>query len=186
MTAIRKSLAASLAIAAIIGLAGLLVGRILPTPEGGPSWLSADGAGALIAPAWGQIGDPPPVADAGLDRRVVLGDTVVLDASRSIHPEGDELALSWTFFSAPAMSGASLSDPTAVKPSFTVDLPGTYVVQLTVSDGFGASATDTVTLSTEPPAARGHCEKGCPFPFGRPVRQNCRRWLHSGPYGDRG
>ncbi len=41
-----------------------------------------------------------------------------------------------------------MSDSTAVTPTFTVDLPGTYVVQLIVNDGTVDSAPDTVTIST--------------------------------------
>jgi hypothetical protein len=35
----------------------------------------------------------------------------------------------------PVGSLATLSDPTAVQPTFVVDLPGTYTVQLIVDDG---------------------------------------------------
>ena len=63
--------------------------------------------------------------------------------------DGDPLTLSWAFVTAPDGSAAVLSDPTAVNPSFTVDLPGTYVIQLTVSDGQLESAPDTVTITTQ-------------------------------------
>ena len=51
--------------------------------------------------------------------------------------------------SQPAGSTASLSDPTAVSPSLTVDVAGSYIVQLVVQDGLGLfSPPDTVTIST--------------------------------------
>ena len=50
--------------------------------------------------------------------------------------------------SCPAGSAAVLSDPAAVSAAFVVDLPGSYVVQLVVSDGALASEPDTVTITT--------------------------------------
>ena len=42
-----------------------------------------------------------------------------------------------------------LSSTSAVKPTFDVDVAGTYMVQLIVNDGTVDSAPDTVTISTE-------------------------------------
>ncbi len=55
----------------------------------------------------------------------------------------------------PAGSSAALSSATAVNPTFAIDVPGTYIVQLMVNDGTTASQPDTVIISTEnsPPAA---------------------------------
>ncbi len=96
----------------------------------------------------------PPVAEAGPDQTALVGDTVTLDGSGSSDPDGDPLTYSWTL-TAPTGSAAALSDSTAVDPSFTIDLPGTYSAQLTVNDGLADSAPDTVTVSTEnsPPLA---------------------------------
>ena len=90
-----------------------------------------------------------PRANAGPDQTLYVTDTVYLDASGSSDVDGDPLTLSWAFVTAPDGSAAVLSDPTAVNPSFTVDLPGTYVIQLTVSDGQVESAPDTVTITTQ-------------------------------------
>jgi hypothetical protein len=90
-----------------------------------------------------------PLASAGPDQSVFVGDTVTLDGSGSSDTDGDALAFKWSFVSRPAGSGATLSDTTAVQPSFSVDLPGTYVAQLIVNDGSLDSAPDTVTISTE-------------------------------------
>ena len=48
----------------------------------------------------------------------------------------------------PVGSSAALSDTTAVKPTFTVDKAGIYVVSLVVNDGTLNSEADTVTIST--------------------------------------
>ena len=69
----------------------------------------------------------PPVADAGLDRTALLGDTIQLDGSGSTDVNGDQLTFLWSLASVPASSGAALSDPVAVNPSFAIDLAGSYV-----------------------------------------------------------
>ncbi len=98
----------------------------------------------------------PPTADAGLDQTVAAGAVATLDGSGSTDPDGDALAYAWQVVQAPAGSAATPDDPTAVRPGLTIDLPGIYVVSLTVRDTAGNQATDTVTLSTAntPPVAR--------------------------------
>jgi hypothetical protein len=90
----------------------------------------------------------PPVAGAGPDQTVLVGDTVSLDGSTSHDADGDPLTFAWRL-TPPAGSSATLSDPTAVMPTFAVDLPGTYSAELVVDDGTVGSAPDTVTISTE-------------------------------------
>ena len=90
-----------------------------------------------------------PIADAGPDRSTPLGMAVLLDGSDSTDVDGDSLSYQWSLTKVPVLSTAALSDPSAVSPSFVVDLPGEYVVQLIVNDGVAASAPDTVTISTE-------------------------------------
>jgi hypothetical protein len=89
-----------------------------------------------------------PVADAGPDQSVLVTDTVTLDGSGSTDVDGDPLTYSWSLSSVPSGSGATLSDATAVGPTFVVDLPGTYVAQLVVNDGTVDSIADTVSIST--------------------------------------
>ncbi len=91
----------------------------------------------------------PPVADAGPDQSAPVGTGVTLDGSGSSDVDGDVLDFSWTFVSVPAGSTASLSDPAAVKPSFTIDIAGDYVLQLVVNDGLVDSAPDSVSVSTD-------------------------------------
>jgi len=91
----------------------------------------------------------PPLANAGPDQTVRPGVRVTLDGSGSSDLDGDLLTYQWAFDSKPSGSAAALSDPAAVSPSFTADLPGTYVIRLVVTDSGGlASAPATVTIST--------------------------------------
>ena len=73
---------------------------------------------------------------------------MTLDGSGSTDVDGDPLTFAWSFVSRPPGSAAVLTGPTAVSPTFTVDRPGSYVVQLVVNDGFAASVADTVTVTT--------------------------------------
>ncbi|MFO1428573.1 MAG: PKD domain-containing protein [Candidatus Competibacteraceae bacterium] len=98
----------------------------------------------------------PPVANAGPDQTVHTGDRVQLDGSGSTDADGDALTYAWSFTARPNGSTATLSNPAAVQPNFTVDQPGDYVIQLIVNDGKVDSTTpDTVTISTRnsPPVA---------------------------------
>jgi RHS repeat-associated protein len=89
-----------------------------------------------------------PIANAGPDQTVRVGASVPLDGSRSSDDDGDALTFTWSWLERPAGSTAVLSDPTAVNPSFAVDRPGTYEIQLVVNDGHGDSAPDSVRVST--------------------------------------
>jgi RHS repeat-associated protein len=97
----------------------------------------------------------PPVANAGPDQTVFVTQAVTLDGSGSSDVDGDPLTFAWSFTSRPAGSAAALSDPAAVRPSFTVDKSGSYVVQLIVNDGTVSSSPDSVTITTQnsPPIA---------------------------------
>ena len=91
-----------------------------------------------------------PVADAGPDQLVVLGQTVPLDGSKSHDVDGDQLTFRWSLLSQPpGVVPVTLSDPTAVHPTFVANLPGTYVVQLIVHDGAEESLPDTVVITTQ-------------------------------------
>jgi len=95
----------------------------------------------------------PPVANAGVDQMVTPGSMVTLDGSGSSDPDttpNPTLTYSW-LLSAPAGSGATLSDPTIVNPTFTADVAGDYVVELTVNDGWVDSAPDSVTITAAVP-----------------------------------
>ncbi len=89
-----------------------------------------------------------PVANAGPDQFIAPGTTVHLDGSKSTSPDGDSLTYQWTVISKPAGSTASLSNGSAVAPTFVADQAGTYVLELTVNDGRGNNSSDQVSIST--------------------------------------
>lgn len=87
-----------------------------------------------------------PVADAGPDQGTFVGDAVSLNASMSHDPDLDTLEYSWTL-ATPVGSGAVLAGATTAFPTFTPDVPGSYVATLTVNDPFGGVATDSLVVS---------------------------------------
>lgn len=90
-----------------------------------------------------------PVASAGQPQSVSSGTTVTLNASASTDANGDALQYEWLTVSRPASSTATLSNITAVSPSFIADQPGSYVFKVTVSDGrLSSTATVTITVSS--------------------------------------
>ena len=91
----------------------------------------------------------PPVADAGPDQTVFVTQNVLLDGTNSSDVDSDSLTFLWSFIAIPGGSTATLSAPTSSTSSFTVDLPGTYEVQLLVYDGTVNSAHDTVVINTQ-------------------------------------
>jgi K319L-like, PKD domain len=88
-----------------------------------------------------------PVANAGADQTVSPGDLVTLDGSASTDQDlpNDTLTYQWTQTSGPTVT---LSDPTAVMPTFTAPgpAPQDLTFDLTVTDQAGQSSTDSVTV----------------------------------------
>ena len=99
-----------------------------------------------------------PVANAGADADVSLGDAATLDASGSewCQSTSSSLTFSWSFLSRPVDSvvdDTSLSDNrtnTAITPVFTPDVLGDYVLSLVLTDANGESAEDIVVISSVP------------------------------------
>ena len=94
------------------------------------------------------IGESAPVANAGPDRSIELGATVNLDpfSSTDVDANGQSLSTAWTVIHKPAGSNAELGDAVKGRLPFTPDVAGTYVVQLSVSDG---ASTDSDTVVVE-------------------------------------
>lgn len=89
-----------------------------------------------------------PVAHAGPDQVVNIGQTVTLDGHRSYDPNGDLLTFHWAIILAPPSSTATLDDSTGVKPTFNPNVGGTYIFQLRANDGSGECRPDTVIITT--------------------------------------
>jgi len=89
-----------------------------------------------------------PVADAGPDQNIYLGQTAYLDGSASSDLDpGTVLSYAWTLDAAPAGSTAALIGPNTVNPSITPDLAGQYSISLVVSDGTYTSAAASVIIN---------------------------------------
>ena len=89
-----------------------------------------------------------PVAQAGTNQSATVGTVISLNGAGSSDVDGDPLTYSWSLTSKPATSTATLQNPTTVTPQFTLDVAGSYVVQLLVHDGTVNSEPATVTIST--------------------------------------
>ena len=99
--------------------------------------------------------DVPPVANPGPAQSVTAGTVVTMNGSGSTDSDGLPLSYQWALLSLPSGSAATLSSTSAASTSFTADVPGNYVAQLIVNDGFLSSPPTTVTISTSdvPPVA---------------------------------
>jgi len=93
----------------------------------------------------------PPVADAGLDQNVSVGQTVMLDGSQSYDADGDPITFRWTV----EPVGYQLEAPEEALTRITLNEHQDYIVTLVVTDDKGASDTDTVLLvvGNTPPVA---------------------------------
>jgi PKD repeat protein len=102
------------------------------------------------------------LAGAGRNQVVDGGDFVRLDGSssqvavaaaarvaQSLDPtqDDDPLSYDWQIVGAPDGSTATLDDPTSQTPGLEPDLPGDYMIQLTVTAADGTTSTDTVTIT---------------------------------------
>ena len=88
----------------------------------------------------------PPVAVAGDNQNVALSTLVSLNGSGSKDANADPLTYKWALIYKPATSTASLSSTTIFNPTFTGDVPGTYVAGLVVNDGKVSSEASVTTI----------------------------------------
>lgn len=91
------------------------------------------------------------VANAGHDRHASVGETIQLDASGSQSFDGQPLSYAWSVVSRPSGSAATLSDASALRPKFTVDMAGDYVFALTArvaGDATAVAANAQISVST--------------------------------------
>ncbi len=138
---------------------------ILKTDDGGATWDADDysGEGGLrgIHMVNGRLGfavgdkmtvvryinteNNPPVADAGEDQTVGVGQVVDLDGTGSYDPDGDPITTyTWAQVSGPDATMSGADTDTA---SFPASDGGEYIFQLVVSDGMQTSAADQVLVT---------------------------------------
>ena len=99
----------------------------------------------------------PPVANAGNDTSVVLGQSVMLDGTGSFDPDGTPINIyQWQVVSTPENSALANWTSSEATPTFVPDVTGVFVLSLIVSDGLASSSADEVFVTvTEnlPPVA---------------------------------
>ena len=80
----------------------------------------------------------PPVARMTLAETAKTGEQILFDSAETYDPDGDDLEYLWEFG-----NGVSSAEES---PSYSYSRPGTYVVNLTVSDG-EFSDTDSAVIT---------------------------------------
>ena len=102
----------------------------------------------------------PPLANAGNDQTVTLSpanNIVTLNGGSSSDPDGDTLSFQWKWLSGPTTP--TITDPTKVQTTVSGFTSGKYEFALTVDDGKGGVAGDTVSVSVifqeQPPKSCG-------------------------------
>ncbi len=96
-----------------------------------------------------------PVAMAGRDQIIPLGESFMLDGSGSTNLKDLPLTYSWEIISQPQGSTISIADPGSVSFSMTPEIAGDYLFRLTVSDPEETSLPDTVTIDVAAPPVAG-------------------------------
>jgi hypothetical protein len=82
----------------------------------------------LLLPAVALAQNQPPVADAGEDQTIFLGEAITLNGS-AIDPDGDQIVgWQWEVISAPVGSSPLLFDATFPNATFTTDVVGVYAL----------------------------------------------------------
>jgi hypothetical protein len=108
------------------------------------------GIDAVAVNAVGTANEPP-TASAGPSQTVRPGSTVHLDGSGSFddNTPSSLLQYAWSFSLVPAGSQAALVGANTISPSFVPDVPGTYAIQLVVTDQEGLSSTPSIVTVGE-------------------------------------
>lgn len=120
-----------------------------------------EGAQVAFPAATVEVNCLAPVADAGPDRTVDEGSTVLLDGTGSHDPDGTVTAYTWSGSDA---STGTLVDADSASPSYVGVDDGTETVTLTVRDDNGLSDEDEV-LVTVTNVAPSLSLTSCPAPY---------------------
>lgn len=84
-------------------------------------------------------------ADAGAAQTVEVGEEATLDGSTST-ASVEDFSFHWSFASLPDNSSAVLQNANSENPSFTPDVEGDYIIELTINSG-EKQDTDNVTVT---------------------------------------
>lgn len=105
---------------------------------------------------WSQQTNTAPVAYAGPDQSIYLGESVYLNGTAT-DADGDAIVeWSWSVESAPTGSAAGFDNPSVPTTEFYADMLGTYVLTLVAFDGTDHSLPSSLTLTValnQPPTA---------------------------------
>jgi len=89
-----------------------------------------------------------PQAVVIVQAEATVGETVQLNGVRSSDPEEAALTFAWSLKMKPDASTAEITPATGPRPRLTIDVPGKYIVELTVNDGTQDSLPNTATIQT--------------------------------------
>lgn len=97
------------------------------------------------------VGPPPnqlPVANAGPDQNIFVGETAALNGTASADPDGTITQYSWIRISGPGT--ASINNAATATPNVPNLVLGLHTFRLTVTDNRGGTATDDVIVNVAP------------------------------------
>lgn len=86
-----------------------------------------------------------PIAQAGPDKQVYEGETVVLQGS-GYDPDNDPLTYSWSC-NAGTLNSYNIAQPTFTAPQIITGTSYNYICTLTVRDNYGLSSSDSVNIA---------------------------------------
>ncbi|TAA47975.1 PKD domain-containing protein [Corallincola spongiicola] len=119
------------------GIAEIAGGDILINQGAGDYFITFNDATLTYSVSKAGESNLPPVADAGDDITLLVGETAYFSAAGSRDSDGDIVAYAWS-------NGLQ-----GVNPTLTYPNAGSYQVTLTVTDDDGATATDTVVVTVK-------------------------------------
>jgi len=110
----------------------------------------------------------PPVANAGVNRNVLVGEVATLFGSGT-DADGDPLTYKWLLWNKPGGSTSTLSEEDVQNPTFTPDITGDYSFSLRTNDGVDSPLVNVVitALNKDP----DHTDNNKPIAVAGPTRE---------------
>ena len=107
-------------------------------------WMVLGGTASCAANTAGPNREP--VAISSQERNAAEGQPLLLDGDGSYDPDGDPLSYQWSLLSKPTGARQALQGEATEKSTLLPDVPGLWMVQLTVNDGQRSSAPVLVRI----------------------------------------